>query len=308
MPYAVLFPGQGSQSVGMCADVREARPDLFGQTAASVLGWDVDALIDGGPQERLTETQHAQPALFSTSFALFDEFSKVVEVEPVAAAGHSLGEYTALAAAGSLSYEDGLALVAARGLAMAECAAKSSSGMAALLGADEETAESIASDRRADGGQLFVANLNAPGQIVVAGGTDDIEWLVENARELGVRRAIPLDVAGAFHSPFMAAAATALDLALDATRFSAPTFAVYANATAAPTQDVAATLSTQLTAPVRFAESLRNMAESGIDTFVHVGPGDVTAGRVRRTTPDADVHVVSNLVEVHAVAQELSVQ
>jgi [acyl-carrier-protein] S-malonyltransferase len=191
---------------------------------------------------------------------------------------------------------------------MAECAAESSSGMAALLGADEATAESSASARRADGGQLFVANLNAPGQIVVAGGSTDIAGLVENARELGVRRAIALDVAGAFHSPFMAKAATALDTALESTHFDTPSFAVYANATATPTTDVARTLSTQLTAPVRFAESLVNMAGAGVDTFVHVGPGDVTAGLVKRTVPDATVHVVSNLDEVHAVGQQLSVQ
>ena len=308
MKYAVLFPGQGSQAVGMCADVRKLRLDLFGASATEILGWDVDALIDEGPQERLTETQHAQPALYATSFALFDEFRKASEVQPVAAAGHSLGEYTALAAARSLSYEDGLALVAARGRAMAECAAESSSGMAALLGADEETAESIASARRADGGSLFVANLNAPGQIVVAGGSSDIEWLVENARDLGVRRAIALDVAGGFHSPFTAAAAAALDSALDLTHFATPEFAVYANATAAPTEDVASTLSTQLTAPVRFSETLQNMADAGVDTFVHVGPGDVTAGLVKRTVPDAAVHVVSNLEEVHAVAHIVSVQ
>jgi [acyl-carrier-protein] S-malonyltransferase len=292
----------------MCADVRGARPDLFGAIARDVLGWNIDELIDDGPQERLTETQHAQPALFATSFALFDELRKVVEAQPSAAAGHSLGEYTALAAAQSLGYTDGLALVAARGRAMAECAAESSSGMAALLGADEATAESIASARRADGGQLFVANLNAPGQVVVAGGSTDIAWLVENARELGVRRAIALDVAGAFHSPFMAKAATALDTALESTHFDTPSFAVYANATATPTTDVARTLSTQLTAPVRFAESLVNMAGAGVDTFVHVGPGDVTAGLVKRTVPDATVHVVSNLDEVHAVGQQLSVQ
>lgn len=308
MKYAVLFPGQGSQTVGMGADVRSLRRDFFGTSASEILGWDLDTLIDNGPQEVLTETHHAQPALFATSYALFDEFRKGVTVAPSAAAGHSLGEYTALAAAQSLSYADGLALVAERGRAMAACAAASASGMAALIGADEETAESIASGRRADGGELYVANLNAPGQIVVAGGSADIAWLVDNARDLGVRRAIALDVAGAFHSPFMAEAATDLDKALDATEIVAPQFPVYANATAEPTMDATQTLSRQLTAPVRFAESLSNMAEAGIDTFVHVGPGDVTAGLVKRTVSDATVYVVSSLDEVNAVAQTLSVE
>jgi [acyl-carrier-protein] S-malonyltransferase len=308
MTYAVLFPGQGSQTVGMGADVRAARSDLFADVSTAILGWDLDDLIDNGSQERLTETQHAQPALYATSFALFDEFRKAVRSGPSAAAGHSLGEYSALAAAGSLSYADGLRLVAERGRAMAECATTSASGMAALLGADADAAEAIAVSRRSDGGQLYVANLNAPGQIVVAGGTDDIDWLVEHARELGVRRAIPLDVAGGFHSPFMADAATALESALGAVDFAAPAFDVYANVTALPTSDVTATLSQQLTAPVRFAESLENMAQAGITTFVHVGPGDVTAGLVKRTISEAAVHVVSNLEQVHAVAESLSVQ
>jgi [acyl-carrier-protein] S-malonyltransferase len=308
MKYAVLFPGQGSQSVGMAADVRAARTDLLGAAANDVLGWDLNDLVEHGPQERLTETQHAQPALYATSFALFDEFARTVTIPPAAAAGHSLGEYTALAASGSLDYFDGLALVAARGAAMAECAATSSSGMAALLGADEATAEAIAATRCADGGKLFVANFNAPGQIVVAGGSGDIEWLVDNARDLGVRRAIPLDVAGGFHSPFMAAAAQALRGALDETSFGAMSFDVYANTTAMPTLDPASTLAEQLTAPVRFSETLTNLSEAGVSTFVHVGPGDVTAGLAKRTVAGADIKVVSDIESARAVARELSVQ
>jgi [acyl-carrier-protein] S-malonyltransferase len=306
--YAVLFPGQGSQTVGMCADVRAARSDLLGDAANDALGWDLDDLITNGPQDRLTETQHAQPALYATSYALYEQFNSIVTVPPVAAAGHSLGEYTALAASGSLSYLDGLRLVAARGVAMAKCAATSSSGMAALLGPDEATAEAIAADRRATGGQLYVANINAPGQIVVAGGTDDIEWLVENARGLGVRRAIPLEVAGGFHSPFMSGAAEDLRTALDETPFKVPLFDVYANSSAKPTSNPAHTLHEQLTAPVRFAESLENIAASGVETFVHVGPGDVTAGLVKRTLKAATVKVVSDLDQARTVAMELSVQ
>jgi [acyl-carrier-protein] S-malonyltransferase len=308
MKYAVLFPGQGSQSVGMAADVRTSRRDLLGDEADAVLGWNLDELIEHGPQERLTETQHAQPALYATSYALFDEFSRAVAIPPAAAAGHSLGEYTALAASGALEFFDGLSLVAARGVAMAECAAASASGMAALIGADEATAETIAQARRDDGGQLYVANLNAPGQIVVAGGVDDIAWLVDNARELGVRRAIGLDVAGAFHSPFMADAADALSGALASTSFAETGFDVYANVSAAPTDDPASTLFEQLTAPVRFSETLGNLAESGISTFVHVGPGEVTAGLAKRTVAGADVKVVSDIESARAVAKELSVQ
>lgn len=292
----------------MCADVRAQRPDLFGDAANDLLGWDLNELIEHGPQDRLTETQHAQPALYATSFALYDEFVSLVSAPPSAAAGHSLGEYTALAAAGAMSYLDGLALVTKRGEAMAACAASQSSGMAALLGTDREHAETVAAQRRGDGGQLYVANLNAPGQVVVAGGSEDIAWLVEHARDLGVRRAVALDVAGGFHSPFMAEAASALDEALQATEFATPRFDVYANATARPTTDVQQTLSDQLTATVRFDETLTNLAEDGITTFVHVGPGDVTAGFAKRTVEGAEVKVVATVEQARLVAGELSVQ
>jgi len=292
----------------MAPDVRAHRQDLLGAHANDVLGWDLEAMIANGPDEVLTETHHAQPALFATSYALFDEFLQHVASPPSAAAGHSLGEYTALAAAGSVDYFAGLSLVSARGRAMAECAAASSSGMAALIGADAESAEKIARDRRAAGGELYVANLNAPGQIVLAGGAEDLEWLVANARDLGVRRAIPLNVAGAFHSPFMAKAAEALSDALAHTSFLEPAFPVYANATAQPTDDPGRTLADQLTSSVRFAETLTNLSESGIDTFVHIGPGEVTAGLAKRTVREATIMVVSDLEQVRTVAEQLSVE
>ncbi len=307
MMYAVLFPGQGSQSVGMCADVRASRPELFAR-ASDILGWDLEAAIADGPEEALTATERAQPALFVTSFAMWEAFSAATGHQPSAVAGHSLGEYTALAASGALSFEDGVALVAERGRAMAEAAASQSSSMAALLGADEDAAEAIATRRRDEGGQLYVANLNAPGQIVVAGGTDDIAWLTENARELGVRRAIPLAVAGAFHSPFMASARERLDAALAGTDFGEPAMPVIANATAQVMDDPREALSEQLTSPVRFAASLLFLAEAGCRSFVHVGPGDVTAGLAKRTVDGAEVHVASDLEQVRSVAEAVSVQ
>jgi [acyl-carrier-protein] S-malonyltransferase len=308
MRYAILFPGQGAQKVGMCADARSAYPDLCGSPADEVLGWALDALINDGPIERLTETQHAQPALYAVSFALWTEFSANVAVGPSAAAGHSLGEYTALAASGSLDYLDGLTLVSKRGKAMAAAAQIVDTGMAALLGADVEKAKEVVSARERDGGHLSVANINAPGQVVVAGDMDDLDWLEENARELGVRRAVRLNVQGAFHSPFMQPAAVAVEEAVADVFFSGPSFPVYANATAEPTSAPSATLVAQLTAPVRFAETLERMAVDGVDTFVHIGPGDVTAGLVKRTVKDVDVKVVSSLDEARTVARELSVQ
>jgi [acyl-carrier-protein] S-malonyltransferase len=308
MKYAVLFPGQGSQTVGMCADARRERPDLVGGRATEIVGWDINTLVDTGSEENLTKTQHAQPALYAVSYALWSVFADAVTVAPAAGAGHSLGEYTALAAAEAIEYFDGLSLVSQRGNAMARSAADSSSGMAALLGADLAKAEEVTALRRSEGGSLYVANINAPGQIVVAGGTADLAWLATQARRLGIRRAIVLKVAGGFHSPFMASAAESLGRALDSTTIEPPVFDVYANVTGQPTSDPRATLGDQLTSTVRFAETLHAMADAGVNTFVHIGPGDVTAGLAKRTVKDATVHVVSTTDEARAIADLLSVE
>jgi len=191
---------------------------------------------------------------------------------------------------------------------MEQAATGSASGMAALVGGDEATAQAITAQRRSEGGRLWVANLNAPGQIVVAGGAEDISWLTDNGRDLGVRRVIPLKVAGAFHSPIMQPAAQALRAALDDVDFGEPQFAVYANTTAAPIEDIPAILSEQLTSPVRFADSLVAMATDGVEVFIHVGPGDVTAGMAKRTVKDATILTISSLDEVAAAAATLAVQ
>jgi [acyl-carrier-protein] S-malonyltransferase len=308
MTYAVLFPGQGSQSVGMGADVFATRPDLLGVGTDAILGWPLAEIVAEGPEDELVRTDRAQPALYAIAYALWEALAGAVERPPAAAAGHSLGEYTALAAAGVFGFDTGLRVVAERGRAMADAAGLAASGMAALLGADVEVAEGIAADRRETGGRLWVANINAPTQVVVAGSEADIAWLVANARDLGVRRAVQLKVAGAFHTPYMDPAAKVLADVLDVVPMAAPEFPVYANVTAEPTVEPARELVAQLTAPVRFAESLQRMARDGVDTFVHVGPGDVTAGLARRCVPDAEVFTVSTLAEVPAAATHLSVQ
>lgn len=307
MSFAVLFPGQGSQHVGMGGDLFDARPDLLGDAADEVLGWSLRRLCLDGPEEALTSTDRAQPALYAVAYALWREFADRLPSPPDAGAGHSLGEYTALAAADSISYAAGLALVAARGRAMAAAAGLEPSGMAALIGGDDAAAAALAAARREAGGRLWVANLNAPGQVVVAGGVDDIAWAVEAASEHGIRRVVPLKVAGAFHSPFMEPAAADLAEAMGDLAFASPAFPVWANATAKPHADsVAGTLLDQLTAPVRFAESLQAMAASGIDTFVHIGPGDVTAGLARKSVEGAATLVLSSLADVDEVAAALS--
>ncbi len=300
--YAVLFPGQGSQFVGMGADVFAAHPDLLGAAADEALGWSLEAVVAEGPDEELTRTDRAQPALYAVSYALWDALREALPRPPAATAGHSLGEYTALAASGALDYFEGLGLVAARGEAMAEAAALEPSAMAALMGVDAPGAEQLAAGRRDEGGKLWVANINAPGQIVLAGSTEDIDWLVANADRYGARRAIPLNVAGAFHSPYMEPAAERLGEALRRATFTDGGFPVYANVSARPIVDPPGQLAEQLTTPVRFSESIVQMEADGVDAFIHVGPGNVTAGLARRSAPGAATYTVSELNDIPGAA------
>ena len=305
--FAILFPGQGSQFVGMGEELFEERSELLGPRSDDILGWSLRDMCLQGPEEELTRTEHAQPALFALSYAMWDLFAKKMTELPVAAAGHSLGEYTALCAAGAIDYDTALHVVAARGRAMAGAANQEESGMSALLGADVEAAERVVAASRSQGGRLQLANINAPGQVVVAGGADDLDWLTENARDHGIRRVIPLKVAGGFHSSFMSSAAAEVEGALSTVGFSRPAFEVWSNTTARPhsVDSIARLLVDQVVSPVRFSESLTGMYESGVRTFVHVGPGDVTAGMARRTVPDAEVMVVSSVVEADDVASSL---
>jgi [acyl-carrier-protein] S-malonyltransferase len=307
MSVAVLFPGQGSQTVGMGADLFDAHPDLLGDHADQILGWSLRDVCLEGPEETLTRTEHAQPALFAISYVLWAEFRSAYDGPIEGAAGHSLGEFTALTAAGAMDYADALRVVSTRGDAMAEAADIEPSGMVALIGADEASASSIAAKSREQGGRLQVANINAPGQVVMAGSSDDITWLTENIRDLGVRRAVPLRVAGAFHSSFMEPAADRVAAALEGLELRPPAFAVWANTTARPhgIEAMADTLASQVVSTVRFEESLRDMAAAGIDTFVHVGPGDVTAAMAKRTVGGAEVHIVSSLSDIPGVRDAL---
>jgi len=305
--FAVLFPGQGSQFVGMGADLFERKPDLLGDRSNEILGWSLQRMCLDGPAEELTRTEHAQPALFAVGYALWETLAEGLTREPSGAAGHSLGEYTALAAAGALDYDNALRVVAARGRAMGIAADLERSGMAALIGVDEELAASIAAERRAAGGRLEVANINAPGQIVVAGAEADLEWLEAEGGDKGVRRVIPLNVAGAFHSSFMEPASAEVVEALDRIEVSESRFPVWSNTTGRPhsREETAALLARQVVSTVRFKESLEDMSQAGIGVFVHVGPGDVTAGMARRTVPEAEVLVVSEIDDIENAMRTL---
>jgi [acyl-carrier-protein] S-malonyltransferase len=298
----ILFPGQGSQTVGMGADLFDARDDLLGDRADEILGFSLRALCLDGPEEELTRTQHAQPALFAISYALWEMVLAENDLAPRGAAGHSLGEYTALAAAAVFDFDTALRLVSLRGKAMARAADREGSGMAVLIGADRNQAVEVTRARRELGGRLEVANVNAPGQVVVAGGSDDIEWLAENSSGFGIRRVVPLNVAGAFHSQFMIPAQGELRAALETIEMSEPRFPVWSNTSARPheSHEIGDLLARQIVEPVLFSDSLLDMFAAGIDTFLHVGPGDVTAGLARRTVEGAEVQKISGINDIRS--------
>jgi [acyl-carrier-protein] S-malonyltransferase len=262
---ALLFPGQGSHAEGMEAPYREE--------AALVHGLE---LLDYDPFSRLAEgTRHQQPALFLCSVAAWE--SEAPE-DAVAAAGHSLGEYAALVAAGALDFEDALLLVDERAQAMDDAARRTAGGMVAMLGGDAGAVGRLAAELG-----LIVANDNAPGQVVLAGPLPAVAEAADRAREETGARARRLDVSGAFHTPLMAPAKERLERALASTQVSEPGLPVYSNGTAAPFSDVRAELAANLLRPVRWRESLLAMRAAGVERWVELGPGRVLTGLVKRT-------------------------
>jgi [acyl-carrier-protein] S-malonyltransferase len=263
---ALLFPGQGSQTPGMRDDVARALPDLLEQCIE---------LVGEDPFERVDEsTRFAQPAIFCAGIAGWTK----LDIEPAMAAGHSLGEFGALVAAGVLSAADALRLVVLRGRLMAE--ADDSGSMLALLGGTPDDAKAIAASAG-----VTVANDNAPGQVVLSGDRDALAEAEEAAREYGVR-AMPLDVAGAFHSPAMEPAVAPFRAALDEVELGTPRFPVYSCSTAAPFTDVRAELTSALTRPVLWRETFQAMIAAGAEDFVEAGPGNVLSKLARRITKE----------------------
>ncbi len=281
------FPGQGSQRSGMGAPWVEHPSFEVVAEASSAAGRDLSTLLLDAPMEELTATANAQLATFVLSLVVLDAVERL-GLSPGACAGHSLGEYTALVASGSLSFEDGVALVVERGDAMGRAGDDAPGTMAALLGIADDDAE--AACQRAEG-DVWVANYNAPGQVVIAGTHEAVRRASDLAKDLGARRVMPIPVSGAFHTPLMAAARSSLRKALGDSSFHAPEIPVVANVDARVHVDAAewpGLLSAQLCSPVRWRQSLETLAGLGGTTFVELGPGGVLSGLARRSVQDAE--------------------
>jgi len=292
---AYVFPGQGAQFVGMGKDLYENVPlakELF-EKANDILGFRITDIMFDGTEEELKQTKVTQPAIFLHSVilakALGDEF------KPDMTAGHSLGEFSALVAAGALSFEDGLVLVSKRAYAMQKACESNPSSMAAILGLEDDVVEDIC---LSIDGVVVAANYNCPGQLVISGSDEAIDEACAKAAEAGARRAMKLNVGGAFHSPLMEPARVELEQAIAEAPFMKPVCPVYQNVDAKPYMDpekIKENLIAQLTAPVRWTQIVKNMLNDGADSFVELGPGSVLSGLIKKVDRQAATEAKQSL-------------
>lgn len=290
---AFVFPGQGSQKVGMASEFigNGTAFGNFADEADSRLGIGLSKLMQEGPQEELTLTYHAQPALL-TAGAAIDAALKAAGIRPDYAAGHSLGEYSALVSAGVLPFGDAVETVHRRGLYMNEAVPAGEGAMAAILGLGAGELSRVTDEVSGEGYPVQPANLNCPGQIVISGSKRGVELACEAAKAAGAKRAIPLDVSGPFHSALMKPAAQKLQAQLDSVGFGQAEFPVIANVTAEPVREsgqIKQLLVEQLYSPVRWEESVRNMLDLGVTRFIECGPGGVLSGLIRKIDRPATV-------------------
>ncbi len=293
---AFVFPGQGAQFVGMGKDLydgNEQAKAMF-EKANEILGYRITDIMFEGTDEELKQTKVTQPAVFLHSvikaICLGDEF------KPAMTAGHSLGEFSALVAAGALSFEDGLRLVYARAMAMQKACEATPSTMAAIIGLPDEQVEEICASISKEGNIVIPANYNNPGQLVISGNIDAINEACEKLKEAGAKRALPLKVGGAFHSPLMQPAKDELQAAIEKTEIHAPICPVYQNVDGKPHTDPAEikqNLIAQLTSPVRWTQCVQNMIADGADDFTECGPGKALQGMITKINREVNVHGIA---------------
>ncbi len=304
-----IFPGQASQFVGMAAQLAESYPSAATviRQADEILGLALSELMFNGPTEELTATEVAQPALLTHSVATL----RVLEehrLPPDMVAGHSLGEYSALVAAGALDFPEALKLVRQRGLLMAQARQEAGGTMAAVIGLEAQAVQEVVTQAAREGNTVVVANYNCPGQIVISGTQAGVQRAGHLAREAGARRVMPLEVSGAFHSPLMASVAQELDRYLQAAPIRQAQIPVVSNVDAVARRDgdaIRSALSRQLTSSVLWEKSIRTMLAAGIDTWVEVGPKAVLTGMMRRISPDAQALATSEVADIQQVITQL---
>ena len=305
---ALLFAGQGAQVVGMGKDLASQSPTAkaWFDRANAALGYDLASICFNGPESELTKTEHAQPGIFLVSWAAFELLKeRVPAVSFQATAGLSLGEFTALTAAGAMTFEEGLKVVRQRGLFMQEACAATQGGMAAIIGLGEVATREVCAEA-----DVVLANLNCPGQIVISGASEKMAPACALAKAKGAMRALPLTVAGAYHSPLMASAQPKLEAELARVILVPPKVPVIANVTAQPhggPDAIRARLVEQVTSPVRWEESMRNLIAQDFTRFIELGPGRALSGFMRRIDKTVQILNVEDLASLEATAKALAI-